>query len=70
MEGVPEPLAQKPNDTLLPGEMVVLWETGVTVLPLRLPFHRLLMLAPARSSTTVQLVMLELPLFLILTLAQ
>jgi hypothetical protein len=65
-----EPLAQNPKDTLLFEEMFALWLTGVTVLPERLPFHKLLMLLPLGLSATVQLVMLVLPLLRMLTSAQ
>ena len=64
------PLAQKPKLVSLPGAMLALWAAGVTLVPLRLPFHKLVMLEPFRLRSTVQLVMLALPLLATITSAQ
>ena len=69
-EGVPEPLPQKPKLTDEPAEIFWFHESGVTTLPFRVPFHRLLIWVPAGSRVTDQSVTAELPLFAISTCAQ
>ena len=52
--GVPVAFAQKPKPTLAPGAIVLLKDTGVTVLPVAVPFQIWLIADCRRSSTSVQ----------------
>lgn len=69
MVGVPEPFAQKPKLTELLAAIVLFHASGVTTRPARLPFHRLLICAPAVFRVIDQLVTGVLPA-LISTCAQ
>lgn len=70
MDATLDPVAQKPKDTDAPGAMFALYASGVTILPLRWPPHRLFMLDPFKARPTVQLVILAVPLLAITTFAQ
>lgn len=69
-EGVPEPLPQKPKLTEEPVEIFRFHDNGVTTLPFRVPFHKLLICVPAGSRVTDQFVTAEVPLLAISTCAQ
>jgi hypothetical protein len=68
--GVPVPFAQNPKLTDAPGATFWFHESGVTTLPFRLPFHKLVICVPAGSSVTDQLVTATVPVFAISTWAQ
>lgn len=61
IEGVHEPLAQKPKLTALFAAIALFQASGVTTFPERLPFHRLLIWVPEVFRVIVQLVTEELP---------
>lgn len=69
MVGMPEPFAQKPKLTELLAAIVLFQTSGVTTRPARLPFHTLLICAPAVFKVIDQLVTGVLPA-LISTCAQ
>lgn len=69
MVGVPEPFAQKPKLTELLAAIALFHASGVTTRPARLPFHTLLICAPAVFKVIDQLVTGVLPA-LISTCAQ
>jgi hypothetical protein len=65
-----DPFAQNPKETRAFGAIVRLWVSGVTRCPLNRPFHRLFTVDSLKSMSTDQLVMGELPPFLMNTSAQ
>ena len=64
IDGVPEPFAQKPKLTAPLAAMLLFQARGVTTLPDRVPFHKLLIWVPAVFRVTVQLVTAVLPAFM------
>lgn len=69
-KGVPDPLPQKPKLIDEPAEIFWFHESGITILPFRVPFQRLLIRVPAGSSVTDQSVTADVPLLATSTCAQ